>query len=56
MENNWLYFLDNEEWYTYDYNKGEYYLTDKATPKAKESYQAYIEWKNKKQQGNRYFT
>lgn len=56
MEDNWLYFLDNEEWYIYDYDKREYFLTDKATPEARESYNAYIELKRKRQQGGKYFT
>lgn len=56
MEDNWLYFLDNEEWYRYDYKKGEYYLTDKAPKKAQESYNEYIKWKSKKKNGEPYMT
>lgn len=50
----WLYFLDNEEWYKYDYDKGEYILTDKATSKAKESYEKYLEQKKTKIINGRY--
>lgn len=32
------YFMTNEEWYTYDYKKKKYVLTDKAPKEARESY------------------
>ena len=50
----WLYFLDNEEWYKFDYDKNEYVLTDKATPKAKKTYEKYLEQKKTKIINGRY--
>lgn len=35
------YFMENEEWYEYDYSKRKYVLTDKAPQKAKESYKEF---------------
>ena len=35
------YFMKNEEWYYFDYNKRKYVLTDKAPDKAKRSYNEY---------------
>ena len=35
------YFLENEEWYYYDYEELKYKLTDKATQKAIESYKEF---------------
>lgn len=35
------YFMQNEEWYEYDFEKKKYVLTDKATDKAKESYKTW---------------
>ncbi len=37
------YFMTNEEWYTYNVEKGELELTDKAPPKAIKSYKEYYE-------------
>lgn len=37
------YFLENEEWYYFDEKKFCYKLTDKATEKAKQSYQDFYE-------------
>lgn len=37
------YFMVNEEWYYYDFDKGKYVLTDKASGKAKESYKEFYE-------------
>ena len=34
-------FLDNPEWYTYSEEDMRYYLTDKATPEAKTSYERF---------------
>ena len=51
----WLDFLDNEEWYEYDYKKGEYHLTEKAPPTARI---AFEKLKKSKEpiNGIRYFT
>lgn len=35
------YFLENKEWYSYDYKNCKYILTDKATKEAKESYKQF---------------
>lgn len=35
------YFMENNEWYTYDVNAQRYVLTDEATDKARESYEEY---------------
>lgn len=35
------YFMENEEWYKYDWKKEKYVLTDKAPQKAKESYEKF---------------
>ena len=37
------YFMSNADWYEYDFEKGEYVLTDKATDEAKKSYEEYKE-------------
>ena len=43
MENNLPipYFMENKEWYYYDDEEEIYKLTDKATEKAKQSYNEY---------------
>lgn len=35
------YFLNNEEWYYYDYDELKYKLTDKATKEAIKSYNEF---------------
>ena len=35
------YFMTNKKWYSFDYEKRKYVLTDTATDKAKESYKEY---------------
>lgn len=35
------YFMENEEWYEYDFEKRRYVLTEKAPEKAKESYKQF---------------
>lgn len=35
------YFMENKEWYKFDFEKRMYVLTDKAPKKAKESYEEY---------------
>ena len=35
------YFITNEEWYYFDYQKRKFVLTDKAPKKARESYDEY---------------
>lgn len=35
------YFMQNEEWYYYDYDEIKYKLTDKATKEAKDSYKEF---------------
>lgn len=41
------YFMENEEWYYFDYKKGKFVLTDKAPEKAVESYKDFYD--NKEQ-------
>lgn len=38
-------FLQNDAWYTFDFDKGMCVLTEFAPDSAKESYQRYLEWK-----------
>lgn len=40
------YFMENEEWFYFDYEKKKYVLTDKAPEKAKESYKEYYKQLN----------
>ena len=35
------YFMENDEWYRYDYKQNKYVLTEKAPKKAKESYEEF---------------
>lgn len=35
------YFMENKEWFYFDYKKKRHVLTDKAPIKAKESYKEY---------------
>lgn len=35
------YFMTNDEWYYFDYQKRKYVLTDKAPEKAKDSYKQF---------------
>lgn len=35
------YFMENEEWYYFDYEQKKYVLTDKAPDEAKESYKEF---------------
>ena len=41
------YFMTNEEWYYYDYEKSEYRLTDKAPQKAIDSYNEFYDFEDK---------
>lgn len=41
------YFMENEEWYEFDFLQRKYVLTDKAPEAAKESYKKYYEELNK---------
>lgn len=36
------YFMENEDWYEFDFEKKMYVLTDKAPEKAKESYEEWL--------------
>lgn len=36
------YFMTNEDWYKFDFEKRIFVLTEKAPEKAKESYKEYI--------------
>lgn len=36
------YFMEKEEWYNYDAEAGTFTLTDKATPKARKSFEEWI--------------
>jgi transcription initiation factor IIF auxiliary subunit len=36
------YFMTNEDWYEFDFEKRIFVLTDKAPEKAKESYEEYL--------------
>lgn len=40
------YFMTNEEWYEFDFEKRRFVLTDKAPEKAKESYAEYLKQKD----------
>ena len=35
------YFMNNQEWFFYDYEKKKYILTSKASEKAKKSYEEF---------------
>ena len=37
------YFMENEEWYYYDYEKRKFVLTEKAPKKARQSYKEFYE-------------
>lgn len=37
------YFMENKDWYYYDYKEKKYKLTDKAPSKAKRSYDEFYE-------------
>lgn len=44
------YFMQNKEWYYFDFDKKKFVLTDKATYKAKKSYKAFyalLRWQEK---------
>lgn len=41
------YFMENEDWYEFDFLQRKYVLTDKAPEEAKESYKKYYEELNK---------
>ena len=41
------YFMENEDWYEFDFLQRKYVLTDKAPEEAKESYKTYYEELNK---------
>ena len=36
------YFMTNEDWYEFDFEKRIFVLTEKAPEKAKESYEEYL--------------
>lgn len=36
------YFMENDEWYYFDYEEKKYKITDKAPDKAKESYERFL--------------
>ena len=40
------YFMENEEWYEYDWKNKKYILTNKAPEKAKESYEEFYKQLN----------
>ena len=42
------YFMENEEWYEYDWKNKKYILTDKAPEKAKKSYEEFYKQLNGK--------
>ena len=35
------YFMENDDWYYFDVERGKYVLTPKATQKAKDSYERF---------------
>lgn len=39
------YFMSNEEWFKFDFDKRIFVLTEKAPEKAKESYNEYLKQK-----------
>lgn len=47
------YFMSNEDWYYYDYDKKIYKLTDKATKEAKNSYEEYYKILNSQYMNNK---
>ena len=40
------YFMTNEDWYEFDFEKRIFVLTENAPEKAKESYEEYLKEKN----------
>lgn len=36
------YFMENKEWYQFDYEKRKYVLTEKAPEEAKQSYKEFM--------------
>ena len=40
------YFMSNKDWYTFDFEKRLFVLTEKAPEKAKESYAEYLKRKD----------
>ena len=40
------YFMSNKDWYTFDFEKRRFVLTEKAPEKAKESYAEYLKRKD----------
>ena len=42
------YFMNNDEWYYFDYKQKKYKLTDKAPDKAKKSYEEFYKELEKK--------
>ena len=44
------YFMTNDDWYYFDFTERKYVLTEKATEKAKESYDEYVETQRKAQE------
>lgn len=40
------YFMTDESWYAFDFEKRRFVLTDKAPEKAKESYAEYLKQKD----------
>lgn len=45
-----MYWLEKEEWYTFDRNKNRFFLTEKATEEARRSFEMYkrINWRRYK--------
>lgn len=37
------YFMENEEWYEFDFKQRKYVLTDKASQDARDSYEQYYQ-------------
>lgn len=42
------YFMENKEWYKFDFQKRKYILTDKAPKEAKKSYEEFYKQLNNK--------
>ena len=43
-------FMENKEWYYYDFEKKKYFLTERAPRKAKESYDEFYKELNSKRE------
>lgn len=47
------YFMDNKDWYKFDFKKKQYVLTDKAPEKAEQSLKEYYADVNRRNMGGK---